>query len=80
MSALQYPRLAKLLESNGIIFTILIPDVQDLVESENPPPARSARAYDYGRYNRLTPVRSDHLHLQNMPNLSGMQANCHLLI
>ncbi|PFX21403.1 Carboxypeptidase A4 [Stylophora pistillata] len=53
VSALQYPRLTKLLNKDGIIFTILIPDVQGLLESENPPASRSARAYDYGRYNRL---------------------------
>ncbi|XP_058960443.1 carboxypeptidase B [Pocillopora verrucosa] len=73
VSALQYPRLAKLLESNGIIFTILIPDVQDLLESENPPPARSARAYDYGRYNRLTPMVDELRSLvSSHPNLASL--------
>lgn len=57
VTALQYPRLAKLLNAEGIVFTILVPDVQDLVDRENPPPARNARGFDYGRYNRLTPVR-----------------------
>lgn len=57
VTALQYPRVAKLLHQQGIVFTILIPDVQGLLDHENPPPARDARAFDYARYNRLTPVR-----------------------
>jgi len=57
VKASNYPRLAKLLSSEGIIFTILIPDVQGLMDKENPP-ARTARAgFDYQRYNRLAQVR-----------------------
>ena len=53
-----YPALAKLLKENGIVFTILIPDVQTLMDSENPPLARSERAgFSYNRYNRLQPVK-----------------------
>lgn len=57
VTALQYPRVAKLLNAQGIIFTILIPDVQGLLDNENPPPARNARGFDYGRYHRLSEVR-----------------------
>ena len=54
-----YPRLAKLLNSQGITFTILIPDVQGLVDNENPPPrAAFAGGFDYQRYNRLGQVIS----------------------
>ena len=51
-----YPRLAKLLHANGIVFTILIPDVQGLVDNENPPRSSRASGFDYGRYNRLSQV------------------------
>ena len=56
VTALQYPRVAKLLNAQGIIFTILIPDVQGLLDNENPPRARNARGFDYARYNRLNEV------------------------
>ena len=63
VSASQYPRLAKLLNANGIVFIILIPDVQSILDRENPPPARAGGVFDYGRYNRLPEVRSDRLKL-----------------
>lgn len=55
-----YPDLAKLLKENGIEFTILIPDVQTLIDNENPPLARSERAgFSYNRYNRLQPIEEE---------------------
>ena len=58
MKASNYARLAKLLNSQGLTFTIPIANVQGLMDNENPPP-RAARAgvFDYGRYNRLGDVR-----------------------
>ena len=57
VTAAMYPRLAKLLSAEGIVFTILIPDVQTLLDNENPP-SRSGRAgFDYDRYNKLSEVR-----------------------
>ena len=53
----EYPKLAKQLHAEGITFTILITDVQTLLDNENPP-SRSERAgFDYGRYNQLKQVR-----------------------
>ena len=59
VTAVMYPRLAKLLSAGGIIYPILIPDVQTLKHNENPAPAfRSGRiGFDYNRYYRLSPVR-----------------------
>ena len=53
----EYPKLAKQLHAEEITFTILITDVQTLLDNENPP-SRSERAgFDYGRYNQLKQVR-----------------------
>ncbi|KAJ7377899.1 corticosteroid- binding protein [Desmophyllum pertusum] len=58
-----YPRLAKLLHANEITFTILIPDVQRLVDTENPPRAVRAAGFDYGRYNRWSDIKSEMMNL-----------------
>jgi len=57
VTAAQYPRLAKLLQANGIVFTILIPELQGLLDNENPSSRSGRTGFDYDRYNRLTPVR-----------------------
>jgi len=74
VKASNYPRLAKLLNSQGIIFTILIPDVQGLMDKENPPP-RTARAvgFDYQRYNRLAQIENEMQRLASAyPHLAKM--------
>lgn len=69
-----YPRLAKLLNSQGITFTILIPDVQGLVDNENPPPrAAFAGGFDYQRYNRLEQIEAEMQRLATAyPSLAKM--------
>ncbi|XP_068714990.1 carboxypeptidase B-like [Montipora foliosa] len=62
----EYPALAKLLNENGIVFTINIPDVQTLIENENPLPVRSRRAgFVYSRYNRLGTIVQELIKLVN---------------
>ena len=57
-----YPSVAKLLNANGIVFTILIPDVQSVVDDERRQieiGERSGRAgYDYGQYHEIHEVCS----------------------
>ena len=45
------------MKAQGINFTILIPDVQTLLDNENPPSKIGRIGFDYSRYNRLSPVR-----------------------
>lgn len=59
VSASQYPPIAKRLQANGIVFTILIPDVQSILDRENPPPARAGGGFDYGRYNPLPEIEAE---------------------
>lgn len=59
----EYPKLAKQLHAEGITFTILITDVQTLLDNENSP-SRSERAgFDYGRYNQLKQIEEE---MQNL--------------
>ena len=59
VTAAQYSRLAKLLQANGIVFTILIPELQRLLDYENPRSRSWSIGFDYGRYNRLSSVRDE---------------------
>jgi len=74
VTASNYPRLAKLLRSRGIVSTTLIPDVQDLLDKESPPPEASrAGGFDYGRYNRLAGIEGEMQRLViAYPNLAKM--------
>ncbi|KAK3740610.1 hypothetical protein QZH41_009715, partial [Actinostola sp. cb2023] len=60
VSDANYPRLAKLLYTEGIVFTILIPDVYDLQARQNPPQAgiRSG-VFDYAMYHKLSEINSE---------------------
>ena len=51
-----YPRLAKLLQANGITFQILTTDLQQLLDNENPPARSDFAGFDYGRYHTYDEV------------------------
>lgn len=73
VTAAEYPKLAKLLQASGIVFTIQIPDVQSLVDNENPP-SRSGRAgFVYSQYNRLAAIEQELKNLvKRYPNLAKL--------
>jgi len=56
----QYPKVAKLLHAEGIVFTILIPDVDNLQARQNPPDSGSrSGGFDYAKYNRLSEINTE---------------------
>jgi len=56
----EYGKVAKLLHSEGIVFTILIPDVDALSERQNPPQSNMrAGGFDYSQYNRLDAINNE---------------------
>jgi len=56
----QYGKVAKLLHTEGIVFTLLIPDVDDLQARQNPPDSGSrSGGFDYGQYHRLNEINSE---------------------
>jgi len=54
-----YPKLAKLLNANGIVFVVLIPDVDDLQARQNPPDSSRSSAFNYARYNTLDQINRE---------------------
>lgn len=74
VTAEQYPRLAKLLQANGIVFTILIPELQGLLDNENPSSRSGRIGFDYHRYNRLGPIE------QELKNLASKYSNLATLV
>jgi hypothetical protein len=63
-----YPKLAKLLQANGIVFTILIPDVDAAEARQNPPSSARAGVFDYFRYNTLQQVSYTNVMMYNVQN------------
>jgi len=56
----QYGKVAKLLHTEGIVFTLLIPDVDDLQARQNPPDSGSrSGGFNYAKYNTLNDINTE---------------------